>query len=165
MAAIGPAIPLHRLTRQIPHLADLLGDAGNAASLARFAGLARSATVDEPFVVGTASGAIKPTFTASADQPGRRELGLMGPVSLSLSLQRLCTVSVQADEGSVLQEQSGIGGMKRLGDWYPFQSGASVTVTNPSGTFYVTGAVLFPVWYLQGRLADRISAALSEVLG
>lgn len=164
MAVTAEAIPLHRLVREVPHLAEVLGDVATTASLARFAGMARPAMVDGPFVVGTASGAILPTFTAAADRPARDEVGLMGPVSVSLSLQRLCTVTVQVDTGSVVQEASAIGGLKRLADWYPFESGASVTVTNLSSNFYVAGLVIFPVWYLRAGLAERIRQALRDVL-
>lgn len=160
MAATAEAISLDRLMGAGPELVELLGDAATVASLASFAGLGRSAIVAAPFVVGAISGAIQPSFTASADKPTGGQIGLLGPVSVRLSLQRLCTVTIQTDSGQATQEVPAIGGPKRPSDWYPFSTQASVTVTNQSSNFYVAGLIHFPVYYLDLQLAERIRTAI-----
>lgn len=168
MAVTARALSLRELADRDPHLAallPLLGNAGNLGGLATLAGMGRPFVVDQPFVVGSVSGAITQTFSAATPSPQRSEIGLVGPVSVSLSAQRICAVSVLADSGAIVQEQAASGGVKWGGEWYLFRTQAEVVVQNLNANFYVAGQVMFVAWYLRDELAARIRRVLHEVLG
>jgi hypothetical protein len=147
-----------------PRLALLLSTQAEASSLGTLAGLVRPLVLDKTFNVGPASGAVGPVFVATADVPGREEIGLLGPVTVRLSAQRLVTISIQTDSAPLVNEQRASGGLKLVAGWAPFDTQAAVSVTNPSASFYVVGQVYAPVWYMRRSLFDAIQRELRLVL-
>jgi len=163
LAASAAALPPS--PRQLwPRLATILQDQAGAANLGSLAGLVRPALLDVAFNVGTASGAVAPDFVARADTPGGLEIGLLGPVTVRLSLQRVVTVSVQVDAARLVQEQFAVGGLKKPAGWTPFDVQASVSVHNPSTNFYVMGWIWAPVFYMKRALFDALKHELQDVL-
>lgn len=147
-----------------PRLSQILQSQDSAASLGSLAGLVRPAVLDAPFNVGVASGSITPTFAASAPMPGREEIGLLGPVTVRLSLQRVVTIVVQTDSGPLLTEQNAVAGLKKPAAWTPFDSQAQVVVSNPSASFYVIGWIYAPLWYMKRALFDALQSELRALL-
>jgi len=147
-----------------PRLADFLRDQDVGASLGTLAGLVRPAIFDKPFNVGPVSGSVTPTFYAQADPPGREEIGLLGPVTVRLSMQRLVSVTIMADASTLLAEQISVGGLKKPGGWTPFDSQVRVTITNPSANFYVVGQVYAPLWYVKRVMFDALREELRALL-
>jgi hypothetical protein len=147
-----------------PRLSQILREQSTAADLGSLAGLVRPAWLDVPFNVGVASGSITPNFAATAPMPGREEIGLLGPVTVRLSLQRVVTVTVQTDAALLLTEQNAVGGLKKSGGWAPFDSQAFVAISNPSSSFYVVGWVYAPLWYMRRALFDALKRELRALL-
>lgn len=156
--------PLSILPATWPRLLQVLRDQDTAASLGTLAGLVRPAVLDTAFNVGTASGSVAPSFSVTAPTPGREEIGLLGPVTVRLSLQRVVTITVQTDAGPLLSEQNAVAGLKKPAGWTPFDTQAQVSVSNPSSTFYVVGWVFAPLWYMKRTLFDRLQQELRSLL-
>ena len=161
MAATAEAIPL-RLDHHC--LACMASDQSSTAGRYGLAGLARPFVLTQGFNVGPASGAIAPAVTVNAPEPGQDEVGLLGPVTVRLSLQRLVSITIEADNGQVIAEQKALGGLKRPGDWFAFTTLAGVVISNPSTSFYVVGSVVAPIWYLVRPQYDALRSALGGEL-
>jgi hypothetical protein len=156
--ASAPVLPLS------PPLALQLETAATLGGLGSLATLARPALVTVTFNVGVASGSIGPSIAIGPSIPGREEIGLMGPVTVRLSLQRIVTITVQTDAGLLMTEQFASGGLKVPAGWYPFDRQAQVTIFNPSTSFYVCGQLVVPVWYVKRALWDVMRAELRQYL-
>lgn len=147
-----------------PRLSNLFREQHVAGGLSSLAGLARPAILDVAFNVGPASGNVTPTFVATTDSPGREEVGLLGPVTLRLSLQRLASLVVTADAATLVTEAKAVGGLKKPDRWAPFDNQAQVIVTNLNANWYVCGWVYVPLWYVKRAVFDALRDELQGLL-
>lgn len=163
--AMDPAGTVAELRRS--HLHQLIADPETTGGYAVVAGQARRLIIDQPFVAGVASGAVKPTVTVTIPAASQGEVGLLLRVDVQLSAQRLANLTITGDGGEqILVEQPAVAGRKKpWGLWLPFRAGASITIANPSSSFYVWGQVYAPVVYLQQTVFNAIREELVADFG